>query len=215
MMKNYAPLSYRLSWLAIWGIAFGLIEAAVVIYLRKIYYPEGFSFPIVIASSDISRVELIREFATIIIMWAVAELSYRSFQARLAVFMILFGVWDVVYYAALKVLIGWPESLAAWDVLFLLPSPWVGPVWAPIFIALSLIIAGILILRRVERGDKLKVGYKFWAFEILMGIIIITSFLIPGQVVIKTTLPDTYPWYLLFMGYFPGLGLFLYQFRNN
>jgi hypothetical protein len=133
----------------------------------------------------------------------------------MAVFMLLFGVWDVVYYAALKVLIGWPESLATWDVLFLLPSPWVGPVWAPIFIAISMVVAGIFILRRVERGDKLKVDYKFWAFEILMGIIIISSFLIPGQVVIKTALPDSYPWYLLLAGYLPGLGLFLYQFRKN
>ena len=214
-MKNSAPLSYRLSWLAIWGFAFGLIEAAVVIYLRKIYYPNGFSFPVIIAATDISRVELIREFATIIIMWAVAELSYRSFQARLAVFMILFGVWDVVYYIALKILTGWPESLATWDVLFLLPSPWVGPVWAPMFIAISLVIAGVLILKRVESGDKLKVDYKFWVFEILMGVLIITSFLIPGQVVINTTLPDTYPWYLLLAGYIPGLGAFLYQFRKD
>jgi hypothetical protein len=214
-MKNSRPLAHRLTWLTIWGVAFGLIEAAVVVYLRKIYYPDGFSFPVVIASTDISTVELIREFATIVIMWAVAELSYRSFQARLAVFMILFGVWDVIYYIALKLFIAWPESLATWDVLFLLPSPWVGPVWAPMFIAVSLVLAGVLILKRVESGHELKVNYKFWIFEIAMGIIIISSFLIPGQVVLKTTVPDVYPWYLLLAGYIPGLGLFLYQFQKK
>ncbi len=151
-MNNSISFSRKLVWLTIWGLAFGFIEAAVVIYLRKLYYPDGFGFPAVFNHSDISTVELIREFITLVIIWAVAEISYRSWQAKLAVFMILFGVWDVFYYAVLRFFLKWPENFTTWDILFLLPSPWVGPVWARILVALSLAIAGVILLRKHEAG---------------------------------------------------------------
>lgn len=67
-MNNSISISRKIFWLTIWALAFGFIEAAVVIYLRKIYYPDGFGFPAVFAHTDISTVELIREFTTLIIM---------------------------------------------------------------------------------------------------------------------------------------------------
>ena len=117
-------LKKRLFWLAVWGVAFGYIEAAVVIYLRRIYYPDGFAFPVVIIEPGIAVVELIREAVTLMFMWAVAALTYRTFQGRVAVYMILFGIWDIFYYIFLKILLNWPGSLATWDILFLLPLPW-------------------------------------------------------------------------------------------
>ena len=32
--------------LLLYAVAMGYLEAAVVVYLRAIYYPEGFSFPL-------------------------------------------------------------------------------------------------------------------------------------------------------------------------
>ncbi len=214
-MNNSISFSRKLVWLTIWGLAFGFIEAAVVIYLRKLYYPDGFGFPAVLNHSDISTVELIREFITLVIIWAVAEVSYRSWQAKLAVFMILFGVWDVFYYAVLRFFLKWPENFTTWDILFLLPSPWVGPVWAPILVALSLAIAGVILLRKHEAGKKLQLDGKFWLFETVMGLLIITSFLIPGQVVAKNAVPEMYPWYLFLLGYLPGFGVFLYRAKHT
>ena len=72
-------LKHTLSWLIVWGITFGYIEAVVVIYLRKIYYPDGFRFPIVLADIDIAAVEMMRELMTLVIILAVAELTFRTF----------------------------------------------------------------------------------------------------------------------------------------
>ena len=117
-------------WLMAWGVAFAYIEASVVVYLRKIYYPEGFAFPVVIAQNSIIIVEVFRELATLVILWATAALAYTRVQSRLGAFMVLFGIWDIFYYLFLKLVLNWPQGLESWDILFLFPLPWVGPVWA-------------------------------------------------------------------------------------
>ena len=101
----------NLFWLVVWGILFGYIEAAVVIYLRELYYPEGFTFPTVIIQGRILLTELLREAATLLIMWATVCLVYNRLQSRVAAFIILFGIWDIFYYIFLKLLLDWPESL--------------------------------------------------------------------------------------------------------
>jgi len=204
-------LNRRIFWLIIWGVAFGYIEASVVVYLRKIYYPSGFSFPVVLIGPDIAAVELVREVATLVIMWAVAELSYRSFQCRLAVFMFLFGIWDIFYYVFLKAVLNWPAGLADWDILFLVPLPWAGPVWAPVAVSAGMIWAGTLILLRSEQGRPLDLTPRFMLLEVAAGLVIIVSFLIPGQAVIHETVPQHFPWYL-FLG---GLGTGVWAFGSR
>ena len=211
-------LRRKLFWLVCWGVAFGYIEASIVVYLRRIYYPAGFSFPAVIIGPDIAAVEMIREITTLVFMWAAAELSCRSFQCRLAVFMFLFGVWDIFYYVSLKAILNWPTSLTDWDILFLVPLPWVGPVWAPVVVSVGLIWAGIAILIRNERGEPLDLGTGFMLLEAAAGAIIIFSFFIPGQAVIRQTVPHHFPWYLFVIGFGSGLGAFgwkLCQHREN
>lgn len=204
-------LKRKLFWLVVWGIAFGYIEASIVVYLRKIYYPAGFSFPAVLLEADIAAVEMIREMATLVFMWAVAELSYRSFQCKLAAFMVLFGIWDIFYYVFLKAILNWPASLAEWDILFLVPLPWVGPVWAPVVVSVGLIWAGTAILTRNEQGKPLDLDPGFMLLEIVAGMIIVVSFLIPGQAVINQTIPQHFPWYLFVIGFTFGLGAFVYK----
>jgi hypothetical protein len=208
-------LKRKLFWLVVWGIAFAYIEASIVVYLRKIYYPGGFSFPAVIIEPDIAAVEIIREITTQVFMWTVAELSCRSFQCRLAVFMFLFGIWDIFYYVFLKAALNWPASLADWDILFLVPLPWVGPVWAPVVVSLGMIWAGTVILIRNEQGKPLDLGPGFMLLEVAAGLVIIVSFLIPGQAVIHQAVPQHFPWYLFVMGFGAGLGVFGWKWRRE
>ncbi len=208
-------LKRKLFWLISWAIAFGYIEASIVVYLRKIYYPAGFSFPVVLLEADIAAVEMIREIATLVFIWAVAELSYRSFQCKFAAFMILFGIWDIFYYVFLKATLNWPASLAEWDILFLVPLPWVGPVWAPIVVSVGLIWAGIAILIRNEQGKPMDLSRGFMFLEVAAGMIIVISFLIPGQAVIRHTVPQHFPWYLFVIGFGSGLGVFGWKLRKS
>ncbi len=204
-------LKRKLFWLTVWGVAFGYIEAAIVVYLRRYYYPEGFSFPAVIIEPETALVEMVRELATLVFMWAVAELSYRDFRSRLAAYMVLFGTWDIFYYVFLKVILNWPAGPATWDILFLIPLPWVGPVWAPVVVSVGLIYAGVVILRREDAGRPIFLGKGFFLLETAAGLVIVISFLIPGQAVINQTLPGAFPWYLFWPGFLLGLGAFGYK----
>ena len=206
-------LNKQLVWLLIWGMAFAYIEASVVVYLRKIYYPEGFVFPVVIAETHIAITELFRELATLIIMWATVNLSYKKLQSKLAAFLVIFGIWDIFYYLFLKALLDWPESIATWDILFLIPSPWVGPVWAPVLVSLGIIYAGIAILKHNAQGRFFCFGKKFIVIELISGLIIIFSFLIPGYSVITQSIPTHFPWYLFGTGFIMGFVALLYQLK--
>lgn len=196
-------------WLTLWGITFGYIEAAIVIYIREIYYPNGFQFPVILAENHVALVEIIREAMTLIILWMTAQLTRRTFHGKLAFFMFLFGVWDIVYYIVLKIFLGWPDSLATWDILFLLPFPWVGPVWAPVVVSIALISVSILVLTHHEKSGPLSIPNWAWVVEIVCGIVIIISFLIPGQAVIHETVPTHYPWYLFWSAYLTAITVFL------
>ena len=213
--NSFKTLKHTLSWLYVWGIAFGYIEAAIVIYLRKIYYPDGFRFPIVLADIDIAAVEMLRELMTLILILAVAELTFRTFLKKFAACMIIFGIWDIFYYLFLKIYLDWPESFFTWDILFLIPLPWVGPVLAPVLVSLALIYAGIIILVDMSRGYKFQFNKRFWIMEIMAGIIIIISFMISGTVVINQTIPASFPWIIFLVGLFFGLVVFHYCLVKN
>lgn len=204
-MKN------KIFWLFIFGIAFGYIESSVVVYLRQLYYPGGFHFPVILADPQIAVTEIVRELATLILMYALSRLTFRKKNQRFAAYIIIFGVWDIFYYVFLKIILAWPASIFTWDILFLLPYPWVGPVWAPVLVSLALIWAGILILLREESQQPLKTSKLFWIVEISCGLIIIASFIIPGQVVLANKIPQLYPWYLFFLGFIPGTVFFIRQ----
>ncbi|MGB5964308.1 MAG: hypothetical protein WBF77_08515 [Sulfurimonadaceae bacterium] len=205
----------QLFWLMVWGVAFAYIEASVVVYLREIYYPEGFAFPVVIAETRMVAVELFRELATLIIMWATASLAYRVLQSKMAAFVVLFGIWDIFYYLFLEIVLDWPEGLGSWDILFLIPLPWVGPVWAPVVVSIGLIYAGIGILLRNAEGSFLYFDRRFIWLELIAGSVIISSFLIPGYAVITKSVPSYFPFYLFWLGFITGFGVFLYQFHRS
>jgi hypothetical protein len=151
--------------LAISGIfaaAFGFLEAAVVIYLRAaVGLLPGYQGTL----SDVIRMsgqfyaqtqaisqfpeslltlEVLREAATILILLSVAMLTSANSRARAAAFLWTFAIWDIVYYAALWATVRWPLSLKDPDVLFLIPVPWLSPVWFPVLVSALAMVAVLL-----------------------------------------------------------------------
>jgi len=142
----------KIIWLAIFAIAMAFIESAVVVYLRAIFYPDGFKFPLKAITDHKIVIEVFREAATLFMLLSVTFLAGKKRWERFAYFMFLFGVWDVFYYIWLKVLLNWPASLFDWDILFLIPIPWISPVIAPVSVSLLMIIFSILISRSIHKG---------------------------------------------------------------
>src|SRR5207245_5898399 len=94
---------------------------------------------------------------------ALGALAGRTWRARLAYSAIAFGVWDILYYVFLKAICDWPTSLFDWDILFLLPLPWWGPVLAPICIALLMILWGTVVSRQSESVSRNQTPWT-WVF---------------------------------------------------
>ncbi len=144
------PARARTRWLVVvlFAVAMAWLEAATVYYLRVMvdrvdpYQPNPLPM-----DGIVGPVELVREAATLVMLAAVGALAGRNGRTRLGYAAIAFGVWDVFYYVFLKLISGWPTSLFDWDVLFLLPLPWWGPVLAPVCIALLMIAWGTQVTR--------------------------------------------------------------------
>ena len=99
-------------------------------------------------------IEIGREAATIVMLAAIALAVADNAGQWAAAFAIAFGTWDIAFYAFLKLLLDWPASLLTWDILFLIPIPWVGPVLAPVIVSASMIAAGLWHLRREASGER-------------------------------------------------------------
>lgn len=192
----------RYLWLHLLGCAVGFFEAAVVVYLRELYYPAGFQFPIVLASTKVGAVEVAREVASLVLLAAAARLAGRCFLERFAAFALLFGAWDLWYYVFLKLILGWPEALATPDILFLIPVPWVGPVWAPCVVALSLVAGGSLIYLTPARPWR--ISAIDWAILTTGGLLVILSMTLGWRVVPEQRLPDPFPSWLFWCGWLIG-----------
>jgi hypothetical protein len=129
----------------IYATAMAWVESAVVYYLRthidriQPYQPNP--LPII---GGLGPVELIRELATMVMLFTIGALAGRTWRARIGYMVVAFGVWDIFYYVFLKLMCDWPNSLLDWDILFLIPLPWWGPVLAPTLIALLMIVWGTL-----------------------------------------------------------------------
>jgi hypothetical protein len=169
-------ISYTILWVTVFAIAMAFMESSIVIYLRKFYYPEGFSFPLQTIDFPIAVTEFIREVATIIMLLTIGLLVGRNGIEKFAFFIFPFAIWDIFYYVFLKVLIGWPESLLTWDVLFLVPTTWVGPVITPVINSLTMIILAMIIVWFVEKKQQVVMGFLPWFLLILGSIVVLVSY---------------------------------------
>lgn len=143
----------RLILLAIFGIAMAHFEGVVVVYLRKV-------LGMLDSESNIESIErfpkrylyieMTREAATIIMLVVLALLIGNTWVEKGIFFLWTFAFWDLFYYASLYILIKWPPKLTTIDVLFLIPRPWIAPVWFPIGVSsVTIIIISVLYFLKV------------------------------------------------------------------
>ena len=159
-------------WLVVvtYAAAMAWVESAVVYYLRThIDRIEPFQpnpLPLV---GGFGPVELGRELATMIMLLTVGLLAGRTWRARLGYLLVAFGVWDIFYYVFLKLMCGWPHGLLDWDILFLLPLPWWGPVLAPVLIALLMIAWGTLVTQFERHPPRALSEVRVWILNFIGG----------------------------------------------
>lgn len=220
--------------LIIFGVAFGYVEAAVVAYLRSMYAPlrahlyptspPGELFPLitfdqlsVLGPEHTTRlkIELGREFATLATLGGVGLIAARGLREWVAVFLVCFGVWDIAFYSFLRLLLSWPASLFTWDILFLLPVPWVGPVIAPILVSISIIAAGLMMLWREYNGRPVQIARSRWAVIIVGGAIVVAAFIWDFRNTGMGRSPNPFNWTLFFIGEVTGIFGFASALRRG
>ena len=78
--------------LAVFGAAMAFVEATVVVYLRKLYFPGNFIFPINVSAipSQVIAIEWVREACTIVMLLAIAVIAGKKFQDKFAYFIYSF-----------------------------------------------------------------------------------------------------------------------------
>jgi len=220
-VKGGAPLraNRRLAYASLWlfALAFGWIEATVVVYLREVYLRDvAVHGSISVASLQVTLValpnrliatEMVREAWTIVLLGATAWLAGQRPAERAGAFLLTFGVWDMTYYAVLKLLENWPDSWNAWDILFLIPLPWVAPVWAPITIACLFVVAGTYLFW--AEGDRRRYGLSAVTALTAAALLIIAAFLVRSEAAILHRVPEHFPAWLFWSGVLLGAYAFL------
>ncbi len=187
---------------AVFATAMAWVESAVVFYLRTMvnriqpYQPDPLPFFV-----GLARAELVREAATLVMLLMVGVLAGRTWRSRLGYSAIAFGVWDIFYYVFLKVLCGWPHSVFDWDILFLLPLPWWGPVAAPVSIALLLILWGTLVTSSNRPVRASQAGWKVWVLSSIGAALVLYVFMADalrvagqGTDAVRNVLPAKFQW---------------------
>jgi len=210
----------------LFALAMAWVEAAVVLYLRTLvgriepYQPR----PLPEIPGLVSA-EIVREGATLIMLASVGWLAARNLRSAFGYLLIAFGVWDIFYYVFLRILTGWPHNLLDWDILFLIPLPWWGPVLAPMLVALLMIVTGTLL---TGEPAPLQPTPRSIAFGILGVVLILGAFMYDALAlclnratleVIRNWLPHSFAWSLFIPGVllaaFPALDLALRNLARN
>lgn len=203
-MNHSRLFSNHRTWLVvvIFAIAMAWVESAVVFDLRTLVNRiEPYQADPLPKVGALGPVELVREFATLVMLFTVGMLAGKKWRARLGYTFIAFGVWDIFYYVFLKVMCGWPHSLLDWDILFLLPLPWWGPVLAPVLIATLMIVWGTMVTQFERRPTPTLSNWLVWPSCFSGGMIALAVFMTDtlrvadqGVPVIRKVLPTEFNW---------------------
>ena len=164
-------------YITIFAIAMGFMESAVVVYLRELYYPDGFDFPLNAIGQNIGITEILREAATLIMLIIAGIFAGRTKTEKFGFFIYCFAIWDICYYIFLKLLLGWPASFLTWDILFLIPTTWVGPVISPVINSLTMILLAVLISYFTNFSSAIKISRIEWILFITGSVVIIISYI--------------------------------------
>jgi len=198
----------RFTWIVVCAFATAMawVESAVVFYLRthidRLEPYQANPLPLI---GDLGPVELVRELATMVMLFTVGMLAGKTWKARWGYAALAFGIWDIFYYAFLKVMYGWPHSLLDWDILFLIPLPWWGPVLAPVLIASLMALWGTLVTQFEHSPPPALSNVRVWLLAFIGMVIALYVFMTDalrvadrGVSVICNVLPTEFNW-LLFL----------------
>lgn len=197
----------RLLVVSIFSISMAWVESAVVVYLRvmigRVVPYQTDPLPI---SVGLGWIEIGREVATLLMLGTVGWLAGQTFRGRAGYALVAFGIWDIFYYIFLIPMSGWPASLLDWDVLFLIPLPWWGPVLAPVLISLLLILGGGLAAWNETLPQPKWPHAWAWTLNLLgVGLALYTfmasalQVLPVGEEAIRQALPVTFNWPLFLL----------------
>lgn len=229
-----------LIWVTLFAIAMAYLESAIVVYLRALIYPGGFGFPLIMVDNRIILTEVLREVSTLVMLLTVSIITGRNFTEKFAWFIYCFGVWDIFYYLFLKLLLGWPESLMTWDVLFFVPITWIGPVITPVIASLTMILLSGFIIFFNAHGIRIKIKRGEWVLLIAGSLILFTAWSWDYSVFIirqislsglrefsnsdalfdfaQEYIPESFNWILFWMGeltILAGTALIFFRYRKQ
>ena len=194
----------RLSIVVVYAIAMAWVEAASVFYIRSLVDRiDPYQTQPLPMNGTPGTVELWREAATLVMIAAVGLLAGRTWRRRAGYAALAFGVWDVFYYIFLRLICGWPRTLLDWDVLFLLPVPWWGPVLAPVSVALVMIVWGTLATQSDDRVTDARWASALAAVGMALAFAVFTidgwRALPDGRDAVAQVLPTTFNWWLFWV----------------
>src|SRR5688572_26896758 len=187
-----------------------LVEASSVFYIRalidRIEPYQADPLPLETMHGALGNVELWREAATLVMIAMLGMLAGRTWRVRAGYAALAFGAWDIFYYVFLRLISGWPRTLLDWDILFLLPLPWWGPVLAPVSIALVMILWGTLATQSGDGADNAPWARWAWALACVGIVLALAVFMIDtgralldGRDAVLQVLPTTFNWPLFWV----------------
>lgn len=206
--RSHSASRWKRWWVVVlFAAAMAWVESSVVFYLRTMVNRiEPYQADPLPMFDSLTEAELVREFSTLVMLGAVGWLAGRTRRSRIGYALVAFGVWDIFYYIFLKPLTGWPHSLLDWDILFLLPLPWWGPVLAPVLIATLMLVGGTLVSqfdrpRRAIRPGRLTSALAAFGMVVALYIFMTEAIvrLDAGADAVRSALPDAFNWPLFLM----------------
>ena len=190
----------------LFAIAMAYVESAVVVYLRALYGIDHLLEDLPQLPDQYTLIEIGRETSTLVMLAIIGWIAGRQRQDRIGYAVFAFGLWDIFYYIWLVIFIGWPRTLLDWDVLFLIPLPWWGPVLAPILIALLLVVGGGMAVLKSERGEVLRFTLVEWSVAGVSTLLVLYVFMLDalhaipeGFEAVSNVRPSSFNWLLFIM----------------
>jgi hypothetical protein len=189
-------------------MAMAYVEAAVVAYLREMRDIDNLLEDLPTTLDRFAAIEIGREAATVVMLLAVGWLAGRRLQDRLGYFVFAFGLWDIAYYGWLALFEGWPTSPFDWDILFLIPVPWWGPVLAPTLIAAMMCLGGAAAVIGAVRGVPWRLTWINAAVAAAGIAVVLYTFMIDGlgavpdgRDAVASVRPSDFQWPLFTLGF--------------
>jgi hypothetical protein len=208
-------------WVGLFSIAMAYLESTLVVYLREIYGIKNLIADLPTQPDKFTVIEIGREFCTLVMLFCIGWIAGRTLQEKIAYSLMSFGIWDIFYYLWLYVFIRWPDSVFEWDILFLIPLPWWGPVWSPLLISVLMISGSIITILKTEKRVKISLKLLDWtilAASIFIGLYVFMEAAIvvlpDGSEAVAKVRPGDFN-LILFLAAIAGFSLFCFRLARQ